>query len=277
MARALADELGTELKQPVVVENRVGANSLLATRHLAQAKPDGLTLMYTISPHVTNALLYTSATFDLFKDFEYVSLVSSTPVVLVAHPDFPANNIQQMLDLARKSTLQPLQYASPGVGSTFQLAMDLISRQTNVQLAHVPYKGAAPAVVDVIAGRIPMMFATVPTVLPHIKDGRLKPLGVATEKRIDILPDVPAIAESMPGFRVDIWEGVLAPAGTPQPILDELNTVIVKTIKSPRYGSWLREHGNTPVGSTRAAFLEQVKTEYAVWSDLIQKIGLRLD
>lgn len=277
VARALADFMTRDLGQTVVVENRPGANGLVATKDLAQAAPDGYTLLFTLSPHVTNALLYPNVTFDLFDDFEYITELARTPAVMVAHPDLKANNITELIALAKQSK-PPLAYGSPGVGSTYALAMDLLSQRTGAEFTHVPYKGNAPAFVDLIAGRLSMMISTVSMAKPLIAEGRVKPIGLTTAKRLDdLMPGVPTIAESLEGFEVDIWQGVLAPGGTPEAIIEKLNDSMVRAVKSPQLDEALRKQGIFPVGSSSKAFLEVVKQDYAIWSDLVKKAGLKIE
>lgn len=277
IARALAEEMGRSLGQNVIVENRVGANGNLATTELAKANADGHTLLFTLSPHVTNALVYRNASFDLFKDFAYVSEVARIPVVLIANPKFPANNMREMISIAKSDPKNPLQYGSPGVGSTYALAMDLLGSRMGFKSTPIHYKGNAPALVDLIAGRIPAMFAALQLAKPYIDDGRVKVLGVATDKRIDLMPRVPAINESVPGFEVDLWFGVVAPGATPPAVMKKLNEAVVRAVQSPKIASWLQQQGTIPVGSSSQDFAARIKREHAVWSEVIRDTGLKID
>lgn len=277
VARALADVMAQDLGQTVVVENRPGANGMMATRQLAAAQPDGYTLLFTLSPHVTNALLYDNVKFDLFEDFEYISEVARTPAMMVAHPDLPANNINELIALAKRSDV-PLSYGSPGVGSTYALAMDMLTSKTGVEFTHVPYKGNAPAFVDLIAGRLSMMLSTLSMAIPLLEDGRVKPIGLATHGRMeDLLPGVPTLNESIEGFEVDIWQGVLAPGGTPREIVKKLNDSMVRAVNTPKLQAILKESNIIPTGSTSEEFVATVKSDYKVWSELVKSAGLKIE
>lgn len=277
LARAIAGELSKSLGQQFVVENRGGANGVIATSELAKAAPDGHTLMMTISSHVTNALLYPKLSYDLFRDFQPISLVATSPFVLISHPSFAANNIGELIGLA-KAKGKSIDFGSPGVASTQHLAMELMNLMAGVQMTHIAYKGGAPALTDLLAGQVPLMFMTTVQSLPYLKDKRVKALAVSTAKRTAVLPDVPTIAESgVPGYESDVWFGIIAPAGVPRPIIDRLHAEIVRIIKTPEMQKSLAAQGAEPVGNTPEQFAALLKAEHAKWTDVIKRTGIKAE
>lgn len=277
LARAMAGELSKSLGQQFVVENRGGANGVIATSELAKAAPDGHTLMMTISSHVTNALLYPKLSYDLFRDFQPISLVATSPFVLISHPSFAANNIGELIGMA-KAKGKSIDFGSPGVASTQHLAMELMNLMAGVQMTHIAYKGGAPALTDLLAGQVPLMFMTTVQSLPYLKDKRVKALAVSTAKRTAVLPDVPTIAESgVPGYESDVWFGIIAPAGVPRPIVDRLHAEIVRIIKTPEMQKSLAAQGAEPVGNTPDQFAALIKAEHAKWTDVIKRTGIKAE
>lgn len=272
LARALAAELTKSLGQQVVVENKGGANGVIGTTELSKAAPDGHTLMMTISSHVTNALLYTNLTYKL-KDFQPISLVATSPFVLIAHPQFPPNDVRSLVAAAKAGETT---FGSPGAGSTQHLSMELLNVMAGVKMTHVAYRGGAPALTDLLGGQVPTMFLTTVQSLPYLKDKRVKALAVSTAKRTPVLPDVPTIAESgVPGYASDVWFGVIAPAGTPAPIVDRLHQEIVRIVKSPDMQASLAAQGAEPVGNTPAEFAALIEDEFKKWGDVIQRTGIK--
>ena len=276
LARALAAELSRAFGQQVVVDNRGGANGVIATGELAKANPDGYTLMMTISSHVTNVLLYPKLSYEL-KDFQPITLVAISPFVLIANPAFAPGNIRELIALA-KAKGKAIDFGSPGAGSTQHLSMELMNVMAGVEMTHIPYKGGAPALTDLLAGQVPMMFMTTVQSLPFLKDKRVKALAVSTPRRTAVLPDVPTIAESgVPGYESDVWFGVIAPAGTPRPVVDKLHAEIVRIIKTPEMQKNLAAQGAEPVGNTPEQFAAIIKDEHVKWADVIKRTGIKAE
>ena len=272
LARAMSVELTKSLGQQVVVENKGGANGVIATTELAKSAPDGYTLMMTISSHVTNALLYTNLTYKL-KDFQPVSLVATSPFVLIANPQFAPNDIQSMIAAAKAGDIT---FASPGAGSTQHLSMELLNVKAGLKMTHIPYRGGAPALTDLLGNQVPMMFMTTVQSLPYLKDKRVKALAVSTPSRTPVLPDVPTIAESgVEGYASDVWFGVIAPAGTPGPVVDKLHGEIVRIVKSPEMQASLAAQGAAPVGNSPSEFAALIDDEFAKWADVIKRTGIK--
>jgi tripartite-type tricarboxylate transporter receptor subunit TctC len=272
LARAMAAELTKSLGQQVVVENKGGANGVIATTELSKAAPDGHTLMMTISSHVTNALLYSNLTYKL-KDFQPVTVVATSPFVLIAHPQFAPNDVKSVIAAAKAGEIT---FASPGPGSTQHLSMELLNVKSGVKMTHIPYRGGAPALTDLLGGQVPMMFMTTVQSLPFLKDKRVKALAVSTPKRTPVLPDVPTIAESgVDGYASDVWFGVIAPAGTPASVVAKLHEEIVRIVKSPAMQANFAAQGAEPVGNTPAEFAAIIDDEYAKWGDVIKRTGIK--
>lgn len=274
-ARAVALELSKALGQQFLVENKGGANGVIATTELARATPDGYTLMMTISSHVTNTLLYPKLSYAL-KDFTPITMVATSPFVLIAHPSFAPNNIQELVALAKQPG-DKVNFASPGSGSTQHLSNELMNKMAGVQMTHIPYKGGAPALTDLLAGQVPMMFLTTVQSLPYLKDKKVKALGVSTLRRASVLPEVPTIAESgVSGYHSDVWFGVIAPAGTPKPVIDKLHAEIVRIVRTPEFQKNLAAQGAEPVGNTPEQFSKLIKDEEAKWVDLIKRSPIQI-
>lgn len=274
VAREVGNELAKALGQQVIVDNRGGANGVIATTELAKAAPDGHTLMMTISSHVTNALLYPKLPYTL-DDFQPISRVSISPFVLIAHPSFKPATIAELIESARKDQLD---FGSPGPGSTQHLSMELMNSMAGVRMTHIPYRGGAPALTDLLAGQVPMMFMTTVQSLPFLKDGRVKALGVSSGKRTAVLPDVPTIAEAgVPGYESDVWFGVIAPKGTPAPVVDRLHTEIKRIVALPQIRKSFAAQGVEPVGDSPREFAAVIEAERVKWGDLIQRNNIRAE
>jgi tripartite-type tricarboxylate transporter receptor subunit TctC len=276
LARSMGIELSKALGQPVVIDNKGGANGVIATAELAKAAPDGHTLMMTISSHVTNVLLYPKLSYEL-KDFQPISLVATSPFVLLAHPSFPPNTVQELVALAKKEG-RKVNFGSPGAGSTQHLSVELMDVMAGIEMTHIPYKGGAPALNDLLAGQVPLMFLTTVQSLPYLKDKRVKALAVSTAKRTPVLPDVPTIAESgVPGYESDVWFGFIAPAGTPQPIVDRLHAEIVRIVKTPEMQKNFAQQGAEAVGNTPDQFAKLIRDEHTKWAALIKRTGIKAE
>ena len=278
VARVIGQKLSENLGQQVVVDLRPGAGGNVGTAAAAKAPPDGYTMvMGTIGNYVFNLSLYKKLPYDPVKDFAPVSLVASYGNVLVVHPSLPVRSVKELVAMALKRPGE-LNYASAGNGTSIHIAAELFQFMTRTKLVHVPYKGGAPAVVDLVGGHVPIMFDTITEALPHIRSGRLRALGVTGSQRSRNLPDVPTIAEAgVAGYAFIGWTGVFVPAGTPASIVDRLNEEIVKVVQSPEIGSRITQDGADPVGSTPEELARTIDSGFKKWDVVIKKAGIYLD
>jgi tripartite-type tricarboxylate transporter receptor subunit TctC len=277
VARILAQKLSENLGQPFIVENRPGAGGNIGTQFVARAPKHGYTLLLTVnSAHVVNPWLYKAPGFDPIKEFDPVTPVAIVPYLLVANLSFPPKNVKELIDLA-KAKPGSIQYASAGNGTLNHLLFEMLKTQAKIDVEHIPYKGAAASLTDVINGTVPISFQSVPSSISMIKGGKVKVLAIASQKRIAALPDVPTIGETIPGFGEDPWYGVLVPAGTPQPIMKKLHDEIVKAVGSPDTKEKLAAQGGEPFTLTPEKFAALIKQELARWEGIVQKSGAKLD
>jgi tripartite-type tricarboxylate transporter receptor subunit TctC len=279
VAHALGEKLSQSLGQPVIVDNRSGAGGDLGTEIVAKSPPDGQTLLLgTNGPLVVNVSLYGSLPFDPLKDFAPVSYVAAIPLVLIAHPSVPASSVQEVIALAKQKPGQ-LSYASSGNGSGGHLAGALLASMAGVEMVHIPYRGAAPATTDLIGGHVPLMYDGLAAALPHIKEGKVRALGVATPHRAHAAPEIPTIAEQgLPGYRIDSWYGVLAPAATPRPIVDRLHREIVRILDLPDVAELLfSKSGLERVGSSPDEFAATLRREIPEYERIVRISGAKAD
>lgn len=276
VARYISKELGDELGESVVIENRPGATGQIGSVAVARAKPDGHTLiMATTSTHSISPYLHATPPFDPLNDFEPISNVALLPFVLVTKPDLPVKSVKELIDLAKKDPGQ-YSYASSGNGSSLHLAGALFTGMAGINVMHVPYKGAAPAVSDVMGGQVAMMFDTIPSSLPNAQAGRLNILAVSSLERSELLPDVPTVAETgLPGYEVVGWAGLLAPKGTPQPIIDKVNAAVNKVLQTPEMRKRFITQGAQPDGTTQADFAALMRAEDTKWRQVIKESGIK--
>jgi len=276
--RVMSVELSKLWNQSVVVENRTGAGGTIGTDYVAKSAPDGYTLLFaadatiTIAPH-----LYSKLPYDPQKDFAPIVNVTAGPFVLMANPAFPPNNVKELIDLVRK---QPgkISYASSGAGGQQHLAMESIRTLAgNMDMIHVPYKGFGQGLADVLANQVPLIFGGITASIQLTKSGKLKALGVTGPKRARALPDVPAIAETLPGFDITAWYGFMAPAGTPRDIVQRIHDDSVTIIRSPDFLERLDRDGIEPVGNTPEQFAAEIKSDIARWEKVVKAAGAKLD
>ena len=273
LARLIGQKLTESMGQQVVVDNRPGAGGNIGAELTAKAARDGYTILMVSASYAVNAALYPLA-FDPVRDLAPVTQVASVPFVLVAHPSLPANNVSELIALARAKPGH-LNYASSGNGSAPHLAGALLTMLTNTQMVHVPYKGGAPALTDVIAGQVQLLFSTVIQGLPQIKAGKLKALAVGSLKRSSALPQVATIHESgVAGYDVTNWFGVLAPGGTPAPILARLNAEIVKHLQSPDMMQRLAAEGAEPAGGSARDFEQLIRRDIEKYTRIVKTAGI---
>jgi tripartite-type tricarboxylate transporter receptor subunit TctC len=274
LARDVGQKLGERLGQVVVVENRGGAGTAIGARYVAAAAPDGYTLLLgTVSSQSINPAM-TKVGYDPLKDFTAIAPLASIPFVLVANPALAAKTVADVVAMA-KAKPGELTYASAGIGTSNHLAGELLASAAGVKMLHVPYKGSAPALTDVIAGHVPLMFDLQATALPYVQAGKLKALAVTGKTRSSLLPDVPTAIESgLPGYEVTAWFGVFAPAGLPRPILERLNTEITAVLKTPDMQKRLQDLGAEPDYGTPEAFAEFNRSEAVKWAAVVKSAGL---
>jgi tripartite-type tricarboxylate transporter receptor subunit TctC len=278
LARALADELSKSLGQQFYVENKAGAAGIIGTELVAKAAPDGYTLLVSSSgPLAANPGLYSKLPYDPLKDFAPVALVARVPEYLVANPAFHPNNVRELIAYA-KANPGKVNYASAGSGVTNHLIMEGFRSAAGIQLTHVPYKGSPQAITDLMAGEVQIMFDTGPATFAHVKNGKLKILGVGTLQRAQATPEVPTIAEQgLAGFEGIAWVGLVVPRGTPEPIIAKLNTEVLKTLALPHIKERLAALGTEPANTTPAEFGAYIRTEIQKWGKVIKESGAKVD
>jgi tripartite-type tricarboxylate transporter receptor subunit TctC len=269
IARVIGQQLAKSLGQPIVIDNRGGAAGNIGTELAVRAEPDGYTILMGAAALAINATLYRNLAFDPVKDLVPVSLIAKTPNIVVVHPEVPVKSIKELVALA-KSKPGALNYASAGSGTTSHLAAELLDSVAGIKMTHIPYKGTAPAVTGILGAEVQVMLAPALTVLPYIKAGKLRALATTGAERSSAFPDTPTVSQSgYPGFEASQWYGVLAPAGTPEPILARLNADLVKAVQSTEVRTALLSEGSEPIGSTREAFDRYLKAEIARWAKAI--------
>jgi len=278
VARLVAAKMGETLKQQVLVENRGGAGGNLGAAAVAKADPDGYTiLMGTVATHALNPALYKRMPYDAVKDFAPISLLAIVPNVLVVNPNFAAKSVPELVEMLKKEPGK-YAYASSGNGTPLHLSGELFKKIGGVDMIHIPYKGAGPALVDVIAGQVPIMFDNLPSSTEHIKSGRLRALGVTTATRAPSFPDVPTIAEGgLTGYDTYTWNALFAPAGTPKEVIDALNAAANQAVADPTVKAKLADFSATVVGSTPEALGEHVQKELAKWAPIVKESGAQID
>lgn len=276
IARMLAPHLTALLGQILVVENRPGANGFIAAELVSRAAPDGYTLlMANAGPNAMGPALYGSRTpYNALVDFAPVMAVSVVPQIMAVHPSVPVRNFPEFLAYAKAQDGR-MSYGSAGVGSAGHMAMELLKSLTGVQVTHIPYRGSSPSTADLIAGVIPVNFDTVPVLLPHVRDNRVRGIAVTSLARVAEVPELGPIAETLPGFETVSWGGILAPAGTPAPIIARLNAALNAAIARPDVGGALARQGIQPQQGTPEAFGAYVAAEIRKWTGVVQQMGLK--
>lgn len=278
LARAIGQRLSERWGQPVVVDNRGGAGGIIGTDAVAKAPPDGYSLLVTyVGSQAINQSLYPTLPFDSVKDFETVATIAVVPFFLVVGPALPVGNLADFIARARR---QPdrISYASSGNGSINHLLGEMLSRATGIRLVHVPYKGVAPALTDLIGGQVDAAFASVPSVIQHIRSGAVRALAVSSLRRSPSAPDVPTIAEAaVPGFDVDPWWGILAPAGTPEPIVRRINADVASILGTDTMRGFLATQGADPLITTPEGFRGLLESDVRKWADIVKASGARID
>ena len=278
LARIVGQALNTELGQSVIIDNRAGAGGNIGGALAAKAQPDGYTLfMGTVGTHAINEALYKKMPFNPIKDFAPLTRVATVPNLLVANPNQPFKTVKELITYA-KAHPGKINYGSSGNGSSIHLSGDLFKSMAKVDMVHVPYKGSAPAVTDLLGNQIGIMFDNMPSAIQHVRAGKLVPIAVTTAKRSPELPDVPTIAEAgVPGYEATSWFGMFAVAGTPKPVLDKLHTALAKVLKQPDVQKKIGEQGGEVVLDTPEQFAAFIKTETAKWGKVVKESGATVD
>ena len=276
LARTIAQKLSDQWKQAVVVENRPGGGMNLGSDMVAKSAPDGYTWLlganniFVTNPHVGKM------PFDVFKDLAPVTTVAIVPFVLAVNANFPAKNVAELVEYAKKNP-NALNYGSSGNGSPQQLAAEMLSHVAGIKMQHVPYKGAVPAITDLLGGRIQVFIGAVNSLLPHVKDGKLRLLAGAGGKRFAAFPELPAIAETVPGVALDVWLGVFMPTGVPKEILTKVNADIAQVLQSPEVRTSLAAQGIEPTTSTPEALAQIIRDDHARWGKVIREANIKAD
>jgi tripartite-type tricarboxylate transporter receptor subunit TctC len=277
MARLVGQKISDALGQPIIFENKPGANAIIGTDVVAKAAPDGYTFGTVIAAHAVNATLNPKLPYDTLKDFSYVSLMSVAPLIMIAHPSLPANNVQELIALA-KAKPGELNFASSGVGAAAHLTMEMFKSRTGIDMQHIPYKGTAGALQDVIGGRINVMFDVVGPLMPQVRSGLAKSIVVTAKERIPAASDVPTMAkQGVPDFVSGTWAGIIAPAGTPKEIVDRVSAEAKKALADPALKDKLVEQGIVAVGSTPEEFRSFVAEEIVRWRKVITDAGIKME
>jgi len=278
LARLMGQYLSTELGQPVVVDNRAGAGGNIGGQYAAKAPADGYTLfMGTVGTHAINAALYKKMPFDHIKDFAPLSRVAMVPNLLVANPAQPFKTVPEMIAYA-KANPGKINFGSPGNGSSPHLSGELFKSMAKVDITHIPYKGSAPAVTDLLGNQISIMFDNLPSVIPHVRSGKLRAIAITTAKRSPELPNVPTIAEAgVPGYEAMSWFGMFAPAATPAPVLAKISAALTKVLANPDVKKKIADQGGEPANDTPAQFATFIQAETSKWAKVVKESGASLD
>ena len=277
VARFIADRLSRNMGQRFVVENKAGAGGNIGTASTARAEPDGYTLLVSVNnPLTINPSLYQSTGFDPVADFVPVSLLATAPYVLVANPKFPAKTMPELLALAKEKPNQ-IQYASSGIGTVNHLLVEMLGFETGTKFVHVPYRGVSSLMSDLVAGHIELGFATMPAVQSFLEGGKLTALGVSSTKRLGIAPEIPAVAETVPGYGSELWVGLFAVRGTPPEIVARLHREITKILDDPKERAALTAMGVNPATSTPEELAALLKQDLKLWQGIVAKVGVKID
>lgn len=277
LGRVLAQKLNEPLGQPVVVENRGGAAGIIGAEAAAKAAPDGYTMILASNSIVLVPSVYAKVPYDVIKDFVAISLVTSTPYIMLVHPSVPVRSVKELIALARARPGQ-LNYSSSGTGTAPHLGVELFKSIARIDMVHIPHKGSAPSLRDLVAGHVSVTLINPTIGLTQVKSGKARVLAVTTAKRIRAAPDIPTLAEAgVPGVEVGSWTGLLAPAGTSQAIVKRFHTEIVRIIGAPDVNSRLQAEGAEPIGMAPEEFTAYIQTEVVKWAKVVKQAGLRVD
>jgi len=277
MGRILAQKLSESMGQQVIVDNRAGASGIIGTEMTVQASPDGYTILMVTIPLVINPSLYPKLTFDVTRDLAPISLVASSPFVLVVHPSLPVKSVKELVALAKK---QPgkLNYPSGGNGTNSHVSVELLKSLTQTETVHVPYKGGGPALIALLGGEVDFGVIGIEAVVPHMPSGKLRALAITGKTRSAMLPELPTVVEAgVPGYEFTSWNGVLAPAATPANTINLLNEQITRAIRAPDLAERFAKEGTEVIASTPAQFAAHIKSELQRWAKVVKEMGLKGD
>jgi len=276
VARSFAAKLTDYLGRQVTVENRVGAGGNVAAEYVARSPADGYTLLMGTLFLATNQSLYSKLTWDTQRDFAPISMVTASPLILCVHPSLPVRSTKELIALAKK---QPgdLNFPSAGSGTSMHLSSELFNMMAGINTLHVPYKGSGPGILDLVSGRLHFMLNPMPEPVPFIQAGRLRALATSTAKRISALPDLPPVADAIPGFETMTWQGFVVPAGTPKDVVDRLHKEFVRALKDPEFAARMQGMGLEIYGTTPAQFGQFIRDENTKWTKVIKATGARVD
>ncbi len=277
VARLLGQQLSARLGQTVVIENRPGAGGVVGTQSVVTAKPDGYTILFaSTSPMVVMPHMMKQISFDPLKDLAPITLIAQVPALMVVNPSLPVNNVKEFLDLAKARPKQ-LTFSSSGLGGTAQLAGEMMRLMGGADMLHIPYKGTGPANIAVLAGEVSMTFTDITAGLQFVKEGKMKALAVTTLRRSSVVPDLPAISETLPGFNAYVWYGLLAPAKTPPAIVNKLNATLIQILNDPAFKQRMAEMGADTIGNSPAEFSSFMTTESARWKKIVQDTHMTVE
>ncbi len=276
IGRMIGKKLTESFGQPVVIDNRSGATTIIGTEIAAKSPPDGHTLLLISTTHAVNPSLFKKLPYDPIKDFAPITLITATPFMLGVHPSVPTSSVAELIALARNKP-GTLNYGSSGAGSSIHLTTELLKAAANIQLTHVPYKGSGPAFIDLIGGQIQLLFSSTVSTLPHVKSGKVRGLAITSLKRAVALPDIPTIAETYAGFESSSWFGLLTPAKTPPTVIDRLLKDTRTALKSNEVNQALRSQGAEPGGLSSAEFGAYFQAEIKKWAGVVKSAGIQLD
>ena len=277
LARLIGEKLQTNWGQPVIIDNKPGAGGNTGADAVAKSPPDGYTIVVgTVGTHSINGALYTKMPYDMVKDFAPITLLATTPNMLVVNNDVPAKTLKEFIDLGKKAG--KMTFASSGSGTSIHVSGELFKTMTGIDMEHIPYKGRATAIPDLLGGRVTMMFDNMPSSLQLVREGKLRALGVTSAKRSPAAPEIPTIAEQgLPGFEAVSWFALFAPAGTPKPIVDKLQAEVKKILATPEVGKRLAESGLDAVGSSADELAAYQRTEIAKWAKVVKEGNVKVD
>lgn len=277
LARVVAQKLTESLGQQVVVDNRPGASGIVGSQIVAKATPDGYTLLMVFPSHPVNPSLVANMPYDTMNAFAPITMVSAVALVLIVNSALPAKSVPELIALARERPGQ-LNYGTVGRGSLGHLGAELFRSMTGANIMHVSYKGSPQILAALLGGEINLYFiASMGSALPHIKAGKVKALGVSTRQRVPVLPEVPPIADAVPGYEVRGWNGILAPAGTPRPVIDRLHNEFVRIVRSPEFAEQIATEGAVPVGNTPEQFAAIIRADIEKWAKVVKEAGIRAE
>jgi tripartite-type tricarboxylate transporter receptor subunit TctC len=276
VARSFAAKLTDYLGRQVTVENRVGAGGNVAAEYVARSPADGYTLLMGTLFLATNQSLYSKLTWDTQRDFAPISMVTASPLILCVHPSLPVKSTKELIALAKKQPGE-LNFPSAGSGTSMHLSSELFNMMAGIKTLHVPYKGSGPGVLDLVSGRLHFMLNPMPEPMPFVQAGRLRAIATSTAKRISALPNLPPVADAIPGFETITWQGFVVPTGTPRDIVDRLHKEFVRALKDPEFAARMRGMGLEIYGTTPAEFAQFMRDENIKWTKVIKATGARVD